>query len=136
VKHLFIFDLFVAFAVACLSGMGIGGGGLLVIWFILVRNIPPHAAQGLNLGFFIVSALCAYTHHRKKQRIPQSYLYTIIFSAAAGVFLGCNLAAQSDPAHAKQSFGWFLILCGTANLTRAVLQYVKNRRSRVIPKQV
>ena len=133
---MFFVDLCVAFAIACLSGMGIGGGGLLVIWLILVRNVPPHTAQGLNLGFFIVSALFAYTHHRKKRRLPLPYLFAILFCALGGVLLGCSLTARNDPVYAKAAFGWFLILCGIINLARILLRSVKKRRTVSLPKQM
>ena len=44
---------FVTFAVALLSGMGVGSAGLLVTYLALVLGMPQLQAQGLNLLFFL-----------------------------------------------------------------------------------
>ena len=36
--------------------MGVGGGGLLVIYLTAIKDIPQLAAQGINLLFFLPSA--------------------------------------------------------------------------------
>ena len=46
-------DLIIGTAVAVLSGMGVGSGGLLVVYLTLAGGIAQPAAQALNLFFFI-----------------------------------------------------------------------------------
>ena len=49
-------DLLIGTAVAVLSGMGVGSGGLLVVYLTLAGGIAQPAAQALNLFFFIFAA--------------------------------------------------------------------------------
>ena len=42
-----------ALLIACLSGLGIGSGGLLVIWLTMIEGISAETARGLNLLFFV-----------------------------------------------------------------------------------
>ena len=43
-----VVDLLASFSIAVLSGMGIGSGGLFVIYLTLVSSTPQLAAQGLD----------------------------------------------------------------------------------------
>ena len=44
---------FAAFLTALLAGMGVGSGGLFVVFLTVFLDYPQLAAQGLNLYFFI-----------------------------------------------------------------------------------
>ena len=48
---MFLWDILAAFLVAVLAGMGIGGGGLLIIYLTIIRNTDPAAARFENLIF-------------------------------------------------------------------------------------
>ena len=51
-----IFDVVISFVLAALSGLGVGGGGLFVIFLALFTDTPQLVAQGMNLLFFVFSA--------------------------------------------------------------------------------
>lgn len=51
--------LIVGTALGFLSGLGIGGGSLLIIWLTVVLGTDPLVARSINLLFFIPSALVA-----------------------------------------------------------------------------
>ena len=47
-----ILQFLIGILIASLAGMGVGGGGLLVIWLIFIANMSAPTAQGINLVFF------------------------------------------------------------------------------------
>ena len=47
-----IFGAAIATLIAILSGLGVGSGGLLVIWLTLALGVDAQMARGLNLLFF------------------------------------------------------------------------------------
>ena len=49
-------DIIVGAAVAVLSGMGVGSGGLLVVYLTLAAEMQQAPAQALNLFFFLFAA--------------------------------------------------------------------------------
>ena len=49
----------IAAGLGFLSGIGTGGGSLLILWLTLVVGIPSPDARLMNLMFFIPSALVA-----------------------------------------------------------------------------
>lgn len=51
-----------------LSGFGIGGGSLLMVWMTAVLSMEQKAAQGVNLLYFLPCAACALIFHIKTAR--------------------------------------------------------------------
>ena len=52
-----------------LSGFGIGGGSLLMVWMTAVLSMDQKAAQGVNLLYFLPCAACALIFHIKNRQI-------------------------------------------------------------------
>lgn len=115
-----ILDFLIAVLVACLAGMGVGGGGLLVIWLVLVRALPSPAAQGQNLLFFLVSAAFALPVHLRRRSLSAPALVFLTLAAVPGVFLGCHLASMLPEHLLRRGFGYFLLLSGGMQLYRQI----------------
>lgn len=95
-----------------LSGFGIGGGSLLMVWMTAVLSMEQKTAQGINLLYFLPTALCALVFHAKNRMICWR---AVIPAAAAGCVtaaLGAVLAQNLDMALLRKLFGGFLILVG------------------------
>ena len=125
-----IVDLIAAFLMGALSGMGIGGGGLLVIYLTLFRNTPQVSAQGINLYFFVFASIAALVIHCRKRRI--NYPLVLLLSAFGMPLslLGGLLAARTDPELLRKLFGGMLIVAGGISLVRTVSPYIINKKER------
>ena len=42
-----------------LTGLGVGGGSLLILWLTLVLGMDPQTARGINLMFFLPASILA-----------------------------------------------------------------------------
>ena len=107
-----IIDTVAAFAIALLSGMGIGSGGLLVIYLTLVSSTPQLAAQGVNLLFFLFSTGAAMTVHLRRRKI---YYNTVLLMSAVGILgalLGSFTAGRLPTNLVRKLFGAMLIISG------------------------
>jgi uncharacterized membrane protein YfcA len=107
-----IVDFIAGTAVAALSGMGVGGGGLLVLYLVFVKNIGQIEAQGTNLLFFIVSATTAFIYNVRKRKIN---IRLCVLLAACGLFgavFGALCANMIPPNTVRKVFGWLLISSG------------------------
>ena len=125
-----IFDLIdpaVGFAVAVLCGMGVGGGGLLVIYLTLCRSMPQLEAQGLNLVFFIVSALASILT-RRISRAELKLSALIGLCGAIASFFGSKLAHSVDVKAVRMAFG-ALLIAGALMVFRG--QKISNKNSSV-----
>ena len=103
-------------ALGFLSGLGVGGGSLLVLWLTVVMDIPPETARSINLLFFLPAALISL-YFRKKQGLLQ--WKPLLPAIAAGCFTaaaGSCLSAALNTRLLKKGFGILLIITGIREL--------------------
>ena len=93
------------------SGMGVGGGSLLVLYLTWVSGMPQFAAGGINLLYFLGCAPAAIEIHLKNKLID----WKAAGWAAVGV-LPCAAAAYAasviDADWLRRAFGVMLLYIG------------------------
>ena len=103
---------------AALAGLGVGGGGLLVIYLTGVLDMEQRIAQGVNLCFFIIASAASLFYYIGKRRIN----YPLVFFAAAvgSLFslLGTAVAGLVPSAVLRRLFGVFMAIAGSITLTK------------------
>jgi uncharacterized membrane protein YfcA len=103
---------FIGLLSGIISGMGIGGGTVLIPSMIFLAGVTQHAAQSINLTAFVPTALVAIYVHCKNKHIRFKLALHLISAGALGAILGSGLAS-SMPAHLlRKMFGVFLLLMG------------------------
>ena len=88
--------LIVGTVLGFLTGLGVGGGSLLILWLTLVLEMPQTAARGINLLFFLPSAAI------------------FVGCAAAAVF--SLISTRMDLDFLKKLFGVLLLATGIREL--------------------
>ena len=111
-------NIIASFAIALLSGMGVGSGGLFVIWLTLVESIPQLTAQGLNLLFFIFSSGASLLIHLSKRKIAWGAVALLTLTGIGGAFIGGYISGLINATSMKKLFGAMLILSGLASLLK------------------
>lgn len=106
----------VAFFIAILSGLGVGSGGLFVIWLTAVYGVTATQARGMNLLFFVFSASAALVFHYLKGRVDIKLILRLALFAVIGTLGGAWVAKQIDSGVLRQLFGIFLIASGTYSI--------------------
>ena len=98
------------------SGLGIGGGSLLMVWMTAVLAIEQRTAQGINLLFYLPTAAIALAFHSKNGLVDWR-------SALPALVCGCILAAVSalvcvhlELSILRKLFGAFLLVLGLREL--------------------
>lgn len=105
-------DFIAAFFTAALSATGVGGGGLLILYLRLVRDMPQVSAQGINLIFFSVSSACASAVHFFRRRLCFRIIILCGLCGFAGAFLGFAVMRAVNTALLSKIFGALIALCG------------------------
>ena len=111
-----ILDIIAGIFISILSGMGIGGGGLLVLYLVFVKNMAQQSAQGLNLLFFIAASFSALIYHFKKRKIDKRLLVLLIIPGLLGAVIGSITANAIDPLIVRRIFGWLSVISGAVVL--------------------
>lgn len=106
----------VAFAIALLSGLGVGGGGLFAVYLSIFSDLPQLAVQGTNLLFFLFSSGASVTVNLFRRRILFSAVAIMIATGLVGAAIG-SLAAHVLPEEwLRKIFGMMLVAGGIMSL--------------------
>ena len=122
-----VVDILAVSVIAVLSGMGIGSGGLLVLYLSFVHGTPQLLSQGLNLLFFIFASAASLCIHLLRRRIPALPVVLLAAAGLIGSFWGTRLSAMLPEAWLARLFGLFLIGAGGLTL-------LKKEKKEYVPK--
>ena len=102
----------VSVALGFLSGLGTGGGSLLILWLTLVLNVPQADSRAMNLMFFIPSAVIACLFRWKQGKLNLRQVLPGILAGCAAAACCSLLTAGQTPEILKKAFGILLIYTG------------------------
>ena len=95
-----------------LSGFGVGGGTLLLVYMTLVAGEEQTLAQGINLLYFLPAALLALPAHRKNGYIERKALLPAISAGLVCAGAAAWAATAVDVGLLRRCFGVFLVFVG------------------------
>ena len=105
-----------AFLAALLSGfagaLGIGGGGILIIYLAAICNMDQLQAQGINLLFFLPCGVVAIILHSVAGRIKWNLVWRFVLGGVPGVILGVLGANLIGTVWLGKLFGVLLLVLG------------------------
>lgn len=108
--------ILIGFLSGILSGMGIGGGSILIPALIFFTDISQHQAQGINLIVFVPAATFALFIHNQNKYIEYKLVLPIILSGVIFALIGSLLAAKISPDYLRNIFSVFLLIVGILEL--------------------
>ena len=95
-----------------LSGLGTGGGSLLILWLTLALDVPQEEARAMNLMFFIPSAVIACLFRWKQGSLHFRRILPGIVTGCIAAACCSLLTAGQTPELLKKAFGVLLIYTG------------------------
>ena len=101
-----------------LSGFGVGGGSLLLIYMTSFAGMPQTLAQGVNLLYFLPTAAASLPAHFKNGYVEKQALLPAIALGLICSALAAWTATALDVGLLRKCFGGFLILIGLRELFR------------------
>ena len=104
-------SLLPALAAGALGAMGLGGGGVLLLWLSLLGT-DQLAAQGINLLFILPVGAVGLWLHRKNGLVVFSAALPMALGGLLGLGLGTALAGSLPGTVLRRLFG--LLIAGVA----------------------
>ena len=99
-----------------LSGFGIGGGSLLLLYLTLFGGAGQYQAGGINLIFFLPLAAVSIYIHMKHRLIDYKFALKCAPFGVVGAFLGVWLANALHPVWVSKGFAVFVLILGIREL--------------------
>lgn len=115
----------IGFFSGILSGMGVGGGMLLIPAAGMFLSMSQHSAQSLNLFCFIPSAVCAIFIHLKSRNIDIKTALPVIITGVPFALLGAYISTNLSAKLLGRLFGAFILIFGI----REIITGIKSKKS-------
>ena len=117
-----IIGLLAGLVTGVISGFGIGGGSLLILYLTAFAGMDQYTAGGLNLLYFLFGAPAALISHIKNKLVEWK---TVLFCTITGVvtsIAAAFAAAAIDVSLLRRLFGVLLLYIGVKELFCKSLQ--------------
>ena len=95
-----------------LSGFGIGGGSLLLIYMTSAGGLEQVAAQGINLVYFLPASSAALVSHWRRGFVERRALLWAAIPGMAMSALAALAATSLDSSLLHRLFGIFCVIVG------------------------
>ena len=107
-----LINILTGFLSGIISGMGIGGGAILIPALVFFEGVGQQMAQGINLTYFIPTAVFALIVHLKNKCVRVKLALLLGGCGILGAALGAYLATARDSGLLRKLFGGFLLFVG------------------------
>ena len=114
------------------SGLGIGGGTILILVLTVFSGIDQHIAQATNLIFFIPTSIVAIIVNMKNKIIDKKLAITISVYGIIGAIIGAIIANETDVISLRKYFGAFLGIIALYEIYSYFRKYIiKDKRDNI-----
>ncbi len=110
------FILIIGSLLGFLSGLGVGGGSLLILWLTLVVNMDHSIARIINLLFFIPSAIIASFFRWRQGSLNFKKILPAILVGSICAAIFSFLSSKIEIGILKKLFGILLLATGLREL--------------------
>jgi uncharacterized protein len=108
----FFIQSFVGLLSGAAGAMGLGGGGVLLLYLTAFTDTSQLKAQGINLVFFLPSALVAIIFHIKNKLIVYKFAIPAAILGVIGTIIGTLIAGYINPKMLQKIFAILLMYLG------------------------
>ena len=108
--------LLVGTVLGFLSGLGIGGGSLLILWLTIVLGMDQATARGINLLFFLPAAVIACIYRWKQGAVKIRTILPAMLAGCLAAAVFSWIGTHMDTQLLQKLFGGLLIVTGLREL--------------------
>lgn len=120
-------ETLIGFVSGIVSGIGMGGGTILILCLSVFLNVEQHIAQGANIIFFIPTSIAAIIINIKKKKIDLKLTWIISIAGIVGAVIGTILAKNIEVKLLKKLFGFFLAIISIHEIYVIFKKYKKKK---------
>lgn len=125
-------NIFIGLISGICTGLGLGGGSMLILLLVLILSFDQHVAQATNIICFIPSAIISIFLNTKNKNINFKIAFPIIVFGIIGSVIGANISSKLDVFYLRKLFGLFLILISLNEFYSLIRKYINNRKRHTI----
>lgn len=113
-----------------ISGLGMGGGTILILLLTTFQGMEQHIAQATNLIFFVPTSIAAIIIHLKNKNIDKKVAMVVGFFGIIGAIIGAIVANNIDSKNLKKYFSIFILLIAIREIYTLYKEYkIKEKKT-------
>ncbi len=111
------------------TGLGMGGGTILILLLSLFMNLEQHVAQATNLVFFIPTSIAAILTNLKQKNIDLKLAMKISLFGIIGAIIGAIVSNNMSSEKLKKYFAIFILIIALHEIYQLYKEYKKNKKN-------
>lgn len=109
------------------TGLGMGGGTILILLLSLFMNLEQHAAQATNLVFFVPTSLAAIIINIKQKNVDFKVAIIISIFGIIGAIIGAIISERISSNHLRKYFAIFILVIAIHEIYKLYKEYRSKR---------
>ena len=109
------------------TGLGMGGGTVLILLLSLFMGVEQHIAQATNLVFFVHTALAAIVMNLRQKNVDIKLAINISFFGIIGAIIGAIISNNINSENLRKYFAIFILIIALHEVYELYKEY-KNKR--------
>lgn len=110
------------------SGIGMGGGTILILLLTTIVGMEQHIAQATNLIYFIPTAISAIIVNYRNKNIDMKLAKFISIFGIIGALIGALISVNINVDKLKKLFGIFLVIIAIHEIYTLYKQYKEYKK--------
>ena len=110
-----------------ITGLGMGGGTILILLLSVFLGQDQHVAQATNLIFFIPTSIAAIYTNLKYKNVNLKLALTVSSFGVLGAIIGATISSAINSAILKKFFAVFILIIAIYEISRLFMEYKKKK---------
>ncbi len=110
------------------TGLGMGGGTVLILLLSLFMNLDQHIAQATNLVFFIPTSIAAITINIKQKNVDLKLATIVSTFGIIGAIIGATISENISSEHLRKYFAIFILFVAFHEIYKLYKEYRIERK--------
>ena len=112
----FVVTLLVGTVLGFLTGLGVGGGSLLMVWLTAVLGMDAITARNINLLFYLPGAAAAIFFRKRQRKIQWKNVLPPALAGCITAAVCSTFSTTVDNSWLQTMFGIILMIAGLREL--------------------
>lgn len=111
------------------TGLGMGGGTILILLLSLFMGLEQHIAQATNLVFFIPTSVAAILTNLKQKNVNLKLAINVSSFGIIGAIIGSIISNSISSENLKKYFAIFILIIALHEIYELYKEYKNNKKN-------
>ena len=126
-SEVIMWEILMGIVSGIVTGIGMGGGTILILLLSIIWKYDQHIAQATNLIFFIPTSIISIIVNLKEKNINIKLAVILSVSGIIGAIIGAYIGINIDVNKLKKCFAMFLIIIAIHEVYSLYNEYIKSK---------